>query len=522
MAAFFEGALYHSKGSWRGQPFRLAEWQRRDIIDPIFDTLLPDGRRQYRTAFVEIPRKNGKSQIAGGMATALTFIDGEPGAEVFCLASDVDQARVVFGECKRMIEASPEIQQAFTPVVYRDAIEYPETGSVLRVLSADEKGIHGRNPSALVIDELHTFRTPKQREFYAGATTAMGTRRNPLTILITTAGWDRDSLCYELHQYARDVRLGIREDPSFLSVYYGAPEDANWTDRDVWRAANPALDGPEAFLSMEYLETEFRQAEALPARQTTFRQLFLNQWTASATAAIDPALWAANDVHPVEERAYAGKASRGGLDLAAVSDITALVWIFDCPHDPLAVDALCRFFVPESQLRRGGRNADLYGQWQRDGHLTVTPGDAVDYAFVRATVLQDAQRFPVRDLAIDRLFQGQQLAGELLEEGLPVRAMGQGFLSMAAPMTEFFRKLADRRIHHGGNPILRWMADNLVVRTDPAGNMKPDKQQSQSKIDGIVSLVMALDAPKVEREPEYQVVVYGGRPRVWHSIGGRR
>jgi phage terminase large subunit-like protein len=186
--------------------------------------------------------------------------------------------------------------------------------------------------------------------------------------------------------------------------------------------------------------------------------------------------------------------------LAAVSDLTAAVYLFQCPNDPHALDVVARFWVPEAQLEHG-KNRDLYRQWADEEHLIVTPGDAMDYAFVRASVLQDALRFQVRSLAVDRLFQGQQLSGELIEEGLPIVAMGQGFLSFAAPMVEFFRRLTAKQVHHGGHPILRWMADNLVVRLDPAGNMKPDKQKAQGKIDGIVSLVMALDG--VVRQPTH-------------------
>jgi phage terminase large subunit-like protein len=508
----------------RGQPFRLTAWQRRDIIAPIFGTVLPDGRRQYRTAFIEIGRKNGKSQLAAGIALVMLFLDDEPGAEVLCLASDVDQARVVYGECKRMVEASPEIQDAFKPIVYRDSIEYAETGSVLRVLSADEKGIHGRNPSALILDELHTFRTPKQREFFAGATTAMGTRRNPLSVLITTAGWDRDSLCYELHEYAAAVRAGIRDDPSFLSVFYGAPPEADWRDPAVWRQANPALSGPDAFLSLEYLQTECRQAEALPARQAVFRQLYLNQWTSSDNPAIDLTRWDANHAHAIDEATYRGSVAYGALDLAAVSDLTALVYLFPCPHDPQALDVVARFFVPEAALARGRDNADLYQPWATAGLLTVTPGDSADYHFVRAAVLQDARAFDVRSFAIDRLFQGQQLASELLEEGLPVVAMGQGHMAFAVPMVEFFRRLTAKQIHHGAHPILRWMASNLVVKVDPAGNMKPDKARSRSKIDGVVALVMALDGVtrfQPKPEPKFQMLILSAPRDGWHPIGRR-
>ncbi|MBA3639349.1 MAG: hypothetical protein H0W53_08705 [Acidobacteria bacterium] len=327
---FFGGALYHSRGGVAGRPFRLAPWQARDIVRPLFGTLLPDGRRQYRTAFIELPRKNGKSSLAAGIALVLLFLDNEPGAEVLCLASDVDQARVVFGEAKRLVEGSPEILQAFRPIIYRDSIEYPETGSVLKVLSADEKGIHGRNPSGLVLDELHTFSTRKEREFFIGATTAMGARTTPLTVLISSAGFAKDSICYELHTYAAEIRSGVRDDPSFLSVHFGASEKDDWTDRDVWRKANPALSGPAPFLSMQYLEDEFRQAEAMPSRQNAFRTFFLNQWVGQENRFIDLHLWDASIGHPTTDADLPGRTGYVGIDVASVDDLTVAALLMPC------------------------------------------------------------------------------------------------------------------------------------------------------------------------------------------------
>jgi phage terminase large subunit-like protein len=497
--------LYHHAGRFSGQPFRLMPWQSDAIIRPLFGTLTPDGRRQYRTAFVEVPRKNGKTSLAAAIALYLLFQDGEAGAEIYSAAADRDQARRVFGAAKQMVEDSPEIQEAFRPRVYRDVIEYPDSGGIYRVLSADAPTKHGLNPSGVVVDELHAL---PHRELWDVLTTAQGTRGEPLTLAISTAGFDRNSIAFELHEYGRKVRTDQILDPTFLSVYYGAPDDADWTSRDVWRAANPALG---EFLSEDFLEQEFIQAEALPARQNTFRTLYLNQWCSQQSRAIDLALWDANDAHAIDEAALAGRRCCGGLDLAAVSDLTACVYVFDCPHDAAAVDVLARFWVPESQLSMRGRNRHLYQQWAAAGYLHVTPGDACDYAFVKTQVLADAKRFQLADLRIDRLFQGQQLAGELIDGGIPVVEFGQGFMSYAAPMVEFFRRLTAKQVHHGDNPILRWMADNLVVRTDPAGNMKPDKQKSAEKIDGITALVMALGAftrPSASaREP--RIMIFG-------------
>ena len=289
--------------------------------------------------------------IAAGIALTMLFLDGEAGAEVLCLAADIDQARIVFGACQGLCSSSPEIQQAFRPIIYRDSIEYPETGSVLRVLSADEKGIHGRNPSALVLDELHTFTTRKQREFYIGATTAMGARTNPLTVLISSAGWDKTSICYELHQDAAEIRAGLRADPSFLSVLDALPRMltgriARCGKRRIRRCA-----GHGHSYRSNIWETEFLQADAMPARQNAFRVFFLNQWVGQEHRFIDMHTWDARTGHATTLADLDGRTGFIGLDLGAISDFTAAALLVRCRQDPESWDVFVRAYLPEDSRR---------------------------------------------------------------------------------------------------------------------------------------------------------------------------
>lgn len=484
LALRFFGALRQTKGKWAGQPLALLPWQER-IIRDLFGTLRPDGRRQYRTAYIEVPRKAGKSTLAAAIALYLLF-EGEPGAEVYSAAADREQARIVFEQAKQMVEGSPELSRYAE--VYRNAIYVPALGASYRVLSADAPTKHGLNAHGVIFDELHA---QPNRELWDVLTTSTGARAQPLVVAITTAGYDRESICYELHEYALRVRDGIVDDPTFYPVVYSAPDDAPWDDPATWHLANPSLG---VTVAEEFYESEARRAREMPAYQNTFRRLYLNEWVQQHTRWIDLGLWEENADGPIDEAALAGRICYGGLDLAAVSDLTAWVMVFPRDGEPDHLDVLARFWAPEARLNDStNRYRDQYRQWARDGYLTVTPGDATDYAYVREQVLQDAQRFRLIDLNIDRLFQAHQLAMELAHEGLQVFGMGQGFLSMAAPMAEFHRRLLARQINHGGNPVLRWMADGVVVRQDPAGNLKPDKAHSQSRIDGIVALVMALD-----------------------------
>lgn len=328
---FIERGLVHSKGRFAGKPFKLAGWQQA-IVGQLFGQLNQDGTRQFRTALIELPRKNGKTQLAAALALYLLLADGEPGAEVYSAAADKDQARLVFGEAKRMLQSSPVL--APRAQVFRDVIFVPETQSIYRALSSDAPTKHGLNPHGVIVDELHAH---QNRELWDVLTTAQGTRVQPLTVAITTAGYDRTSVCFDLHEYARKVRAGIVHDPTFYSAYWGAPDEADWTSRDVWKAANPALGD---FLSLTFLEQEFRQASELPARQNAFRQLYLNQWVSQSQRWIDLPLWDANGkhAHVVSAETMAGRQAYGGLDLASVSDMCAWVMEFPCEDTEGAVD----------------------------------------------------------------------------------------------------------------------------------------------------------------------------------------
>jgi phage terminase large subunit-like protein len=310
---------------------------------------------------------------------------------------------------------------------------------------------------------------------------------------ITTAGYDRESICWQHHEYSRQVLEGTIQDDTWFAYIAAADEqDAErWLDPAVWAMANPNLG---VSVKPDDLQRKAEKAQHLPAAQNAFMRLHLNIWTQQSDRWIDVALWDANDLRPVAAEALAGRECYGGLDLANVSDMIAWVMVFPREDDRETVDVLARFWCPEARLTdSSNRYREQYQAWARDGWLAVTPGDAVDYAFIRKQVIEDASTFRLVDMNVDRLFQGYQLSQELMDEGIAVFGMGQGFLSMAVPMKEFERRLLGHKLNHGGNPVLRWMAGNVAVRQDPAGNLKPDKAASEGKIDGIVSEVMALD-----------------------------
>ncbi|MBT9169005.1 MAG: hypothetical protein DDT19_02357 [Syntrophomonadaceae bacterium] len=481
---FFKAELRHTKGRWAGRPFELLPWQEK-IVRDLFGTLRSDGTRQYRTAFIAVPRKSGKSTLAAAIGLALLF-EGEQGGEVYSAAVDRDQAAIVFETAKAMVEASPRLRQETQ--VFRRALYVPRFGATYKVLSADAPGKHGLNAHGIIFDELHA---QPNRDLWDVLTTSVGAREQPLIIVITTAGYNQTSICYELYDYAKKIRDGIIRDDTFYTTIYEAAEDDDWTSEETWRKANPSLG---TTVLAEFYAQESRKAHEMPSYQNTFRRLYLNQWVQQQSRWIDLALWDENGAQIIDERSLHGRTCFGGLDLSAVADLTAWVMVFPHDDDPEIIDVLCRFWCPEARLYdTSNKYRYQYQAWAKQGYLKTTPGDAIDYAFIKTQILQDAQKFQLVDLNIDRVFQGYQLGMELQEEGLIVVGMGQGFLSMALPMKEFERRLLARKVRHGGNPVLRFMADSVVVKQDAAGNLKPDKANSQARIDGIVALVMALD-----------------------------
>jgi phage terminase large subunit-like protein len=497
--AFFERLLHHVKGEWSGEPFRLQGWQRT-MISELFGWKRQDGTRRYRRAYIEIPRKNGKSTLAAGIGLLLLFADNEPGAEIYSAAADRDQAAIVFDVAKQMVEGSPQLQRLAE--VFKRAITVPSAAATYRVLSADAFTKHGLNAHGIVFDELHA---QPNRELWDVLSTATGARRQPMLVAITTAGYDRESICWEQHEYARQIIAGLIEDPAFYGYIAAAEETDDWTDPAIWAKANPGLG---VSVKLEYLETECRRAQNSPAYQNTFRRLHLNQWTQQETRWLDLAAWDRCG-QAVDAAELAGRRCYAGLDLASTTDIAALSLVFPPsePEEPYQV--LPFFWVPaENLVERGRRDRVSYDGWVRQGLITATPGNVIDYETIRTAIERLGERYDIGDVAFDR-WGAVQMSQQLEGAGFTMVAMGQGMQSMSPPTKELLRLVLDGRLAHGGNPVLRWMADNLVVQTDPAGNIKPNKAKSTARIDGMVALIMALD--RATRHGAAARSVYEGR-----------
>lgn len=482
---FFPSCLSHTKG-FHGR-FTLESWQR-DILATLYGWKRRDGTRRYRECFIGIPRKNGKTTICAGLGLYHLACDGEQGPEVYCAASSRDQATLLFDPAAQMVRNNGRMSDALAIHEAVKRIVDHRCGGFFRAIPSEAAASHGFNASAVIFDELHT---QPDRHLYDVLKTSTGARKQPMFISITTAGYDRHSICWEIWDYARKVRDGIVEDPFFLPVIYEMPEGADWTDRDVWRAVNPNLG---VSLSTEYLEESFARAQAIAAYENTFRNLHLNQWVEQATRWFGIEKW--DEGGDLVEIPY-GSECWCGLDLSATTDLSALVMVFPI-NDEFRV--LCRFWVPgEAARQRERRDRVPYSQWIRDGHMTATAGDSVDYDVIRRDINALRDQYNVRQIAIDR-WNANQLAHQLQGDQFDVGFFGQGFASMSSPAKFLESLIADNTLIHGGDPVLRWMASNVAIETDSAGNIKPSKKASTERIDGIVALVMALGSWAVNQQ----------------------
>lgn len=497
------------------RPFTLMPWQEHELIRPLFGWQRRDGTRRYRRAGVWVPKKNGKSTLIAGLQLYMLVADREPSAEVYSAANDRKQAGIIHGHAVRMVELSPVLSQRIGRkgiIRSTKTIFDHKSGSTFMALSADAPTKEGVNTHGLWTDEIHAA---KSRILWDTLVYSGASRRQPLIGSISTAGvYDIASIGWEQYSYARAIANGTNEtDWSFFALIYEAAKEDDWTKSAVWKRANPSYG---ITVKVDAMAEECTEAKAEPRKENSFRRYRLNQWVQQATRWITREQWDANHVHAVLRKELLGSVAYGGLDLGSVSDLTAYALLCDCPQDDDAVDVLMRFWVPDAALSDPhNRNAPLYQQWKKAGILDTTPGNSTDYDFIEAEILQDAKAFDIKAIGIDRLFQGQQVSNHLIDHGMTVVAVGQGFLGQGAPMKEFERRWRNKKIHHGGNPILRWMADNVEVKQDPAGNLKivkPNSRMDPRKVDGVQALVNAIDqvARRVDSEPQYQTIFVGG------------
>nr|DAL27214.1 MAG TPA_asm: Terminase large subunit [Caudoviricetes sp.] len=478
--------LCHTKGKWAGTRFWLLPWQEQLIRD-IFGIVKPDGNRQFRTAFVEICKKVGKSELAAAIALYLLHADNEPSAEVYGAAADRQQASIVFDVARQMVEMSPALMKRSKLMAATKRIVNYGNAGFYQVLSAEVGSKHGFSISGLVFDEIHT--QPNRQLYDVLTKYSSDARQNPLHFIITTAGNDRNSIAFELHTKAIDILEGRRVDPTFYPVVYGLKDDEDWEDEANWYKVNPSLGYT---VDIERLRDAYREAKQNPADEITFKWLRMNMWVSSTTSWIPDAIFMKGN-EPIDMRLLEGRACYAGLDLSSTGDITALVLIFPPSNLDEKYILVPYFWVPEETIpQRVKANSVPYDIWEKQGHLLATEGNVIHYDFIEKFICDLAEKYHILEIAVDR-WNATHMIQNLEDAGFTMVPFGQGFASMSTPTKEFYRLLMEGQIVHAGHPVLRWMAGNVVIETDAAENIKVTKAKSKEKIDGIVASIMALD-----------------------------
>ena len=481
LCAFIE-RLPHVKGPLAGEPIQLEPWQAF-ILTTVFGWVKSNGTRRFRRSYIEVPRGNAKSTLSSAVALYMLAADREGGAEVYSLATTRDQARIVFGDAQTMARRSPGFRRRFSVEVGAHNMHVLASGSKFEALSAEGSTLDGLNIHFGCVDELHAHKT---RTVYDVVETGTGKRDNSLLWVITTAGSNRAGICYEVRTFVTKLLDGVFEDDSQFGIIYGLDDGDDWTAESALIKANPNWDisvKPEVLLPLQ------AKAMQLPSAVNNFKTKHLNEWVNADTAWMDMRAWDACADSTLDIEAFIGQPCWIGLDLASKTDIAALVLVFPHPEIADAYAVFGKYYLPEDTVSSAGNSQ--YEGWMRTGRLTVTPGNVIDFGWIEADLLEMASRFEVQAVAFDP-FQATQLSTRMLSEGLPMIEVRPTVLNFSEPMKTLEALVLQKKLAHDSDPVLTWMASNVVAHLDVKDNIYPRKERAENKIDGIVALIMAL------------------------------
>lgn len=481
LCAFIE-RLPHVKGPLAGELITLEPWQIF-ILSTVFGWVKADGKRRFRRSYIEVPRGNAKSTLSSAVALYMLAADGEGGAEVYSLATTRDQARIVFGDAQTMARRSNGFRSRFSVNVGAHNMHVLVTGSKFEALSAEGSTLDGLNIHFGCVDELHAHKT---RTVYDVVETGTGKRDNSLLWVITTAGSNRAGICYEVRTFVTKLLDGVIEDHSQFGIIYGLDDGDAWDTEPALIKANPNWGisvRPEVLMPLQ------AKAMQLPSAINNFKTKHLNEWVNADTAWMDMRAWDACADTTLDLDAFEGQPCWIGLDLASKTDIAALVLVFPHPEISDAYAVFGRYYLPEDTVSAAGNSQ--YPGWMRTGRLMVTPGNVIDFGWIEADLLQMASRFGVQAVAFDP-FQATQLSTRMLTEGLPMVEVRPTVLNFSEPMKSLEALVLQKKLVHDGDPVMGWMASNVVAHLDAKDNIYPRKERPENKIDGIVALIMGL------------------------------
>jgi len=496
----FISILKHTKGKWSGERFEPLLWQQW-VVYVLFGWKRKDGSRRFRTAYIEVPRKNGKSTLMAAIANYMFYADNESGAEIYTGATTTKQAKIVFNESRAMVVNNSALKKITNVYQHHMTLRHDPVAKY-EPTSREADNMDGLNPSCAIIDEYHAHKTSAIYDVFKSA---LGARRQPLLLTITTAGFNRGAPCFQLRKTCQYILSGKKLDDSFFTIIFAPDDDDDWTLQRTWKKANPSIGHT---ISMSYLKDEFTQAKNNVGEQVNFKTKHLDMWSETSTTWIETSKWDAainngiNDSHLSNWECYAG------LDLASTRDITAMVLIF-VNGEKLFVKPY--FFAPEDQIAiRSKADGVAYDTWVRQGYLIATPGNVADQNFIQGYIMQLAEKYRIKTIAYDR-WNSTMLVTNLMAEGANMSPFAQSYAHMNVPTKMIDSKLYGGELQHDGNPVMSWMIGNVEISQDSSGNIKPDKKKSQEKIDGVVGLAMAIGEWLTDKANPQQQSVYETR-----------
>jgi phage terminase large subunit-like protein len=497
----FISLLKHTKGTYAGVPFQLLPFEIEIIVNVLCVKRRSDHHRRYSTALIFLPRKNGKTEFVGAILNTFLFTDKEKGKEIYCAANETNQAQIIFNATKTMITQNDSLKNKCsiwksTKMIEKDS----DFNDFVKVLTSNAETKDGLNPYVFCYDELHAA---KDNSLYTVLEEGMGSRDEPLAIIISTAGYNNQGIMKQKYDYAKQVKQGIIKDDSFYSLIFEPNEKdlgANgegWKNEEVWKKVNPSLGYG---IKIDYLRDKFTRALHSGEEEVAFKTKHLNIWTNAATVWIKDDVWTSSGGGKLSMESLAGRECYGGLDLSHTTDTTSFMLVL--PRADGGLDTVRRYYIPEDNMRERARKDRVpYVSWCNSGYITATPGNVIDYDYIERDIKELASKYNIKLLNYDR-FAATQIITHLSDEGIEVNGFGQGFVSMNAP-TKMLETLAlQKKINHENDPVLRWMLSNVALQIDAAGNIKCDKGKSRERIDGVVALVMAIGAWISEKKEE--------------------
>lgn len=483
-ACSFIELLPHVEGDWKNPLIVLESWQVFQLVNIFGWRKKKDNTRRYDTVYIEVARKNAKSTLSSGIALFCFLYENETGPQVKCAATTGDQARIVFDVARKMVDKRPQLKSALMIETYKDSIICLRNGGSIKPINSKASTQDGLNPHCSILDELHAH---SSRALFDVLRSARGARKNPLSLYITTAGYDTNGVCYEQHSYVKKILESVIQDDSYFGMIYSVDIGDNPLDPTVWRKANPNYG---VSVNPDELANYAAQAKILPRVLAEFLIKRCNYWTSAKNSYINMLAWQ-KCVGKVELETLKDVPCYGGLDLARVSDLAAWALTWKVGEQ---VKTYVRCYIPEARLIEMNEKKTLpYQQWVDEGWLVVTPGDVTDYAWIEKDIRDALDTYNIQAIAYDP-WNATDLVNRLVEYGAPMMIFRQGFQSYNPPMKEIERLVLSKLIEHGGNPVLAWCVSNMIARLDPNQNLAPDKAKSADKIDAIVALLMALGA----------------------------